>query len=116
MRFLADANVGRAVVAMIRSLGHDCRDGTTLPARMADAEVLQLAATEGRILVTSDKDFGELVFRLGVVTPGVVLIRIQARTEAERAEILLRWWPRIEGRLPGSFVTVGERSVRVRPL
>jgi predicted nuclease of predicted toxin-antitoxin system len=62
MKFLADAHISREMVAMIRDLGHDCRDAATIPPRMPDVDLLRMAAGEQRIMMTSDKGFGELVF------------------------------------------------------
>ncbi len=72
MKFLADAHISAEMVAMIRDLGHDCADASAIPPRMQDVNVLRMAAGEERVVVTADKDFGELVFVHGLACPGVV--------------------------------------------
>jgi predicted nuclease of predicted toxin-antitoxin system len=62
MKFLADAHISVEMVAMLRDLGYDCLDSTVIPPRMLDVNVLRMAADDQRVVVTSDKDFGELVF------------------------------------------------------
>ncbi len=116
MRFLADAHISLEMVSMIRDLGHDCADGSVIPPRVADVEVLRMAADEGRVVVTADKDFGELVFVHGVDCPGVVLIRIALAHETDRVARARSVWPTVLSRLPGSFVTVTTSNVRARPL
>lgn len=116
MKFLADAHVSVEMVAMIRGLGHDRLDAAAIPPRMPDADVLRMAAGEGRILVTADKDFGELVFALGIACPGVVLIRVALADEADRVARVRSVWPAVLSRLPGSFVTITASSVRARPM
>ncbi|HAR99145.1 MAG TPA: hypothetical protein DCS11_09710 [Syntrophus sp. (in: bacteria)] len=71
---------------------------------------------EGRILLTEDKDFGELVYRLKKPSRGMILIRIDVQERHRK-------WPRAEAliakygdRLPGHFVVVDLNKFRFRPL
>ena len=73
------------------------------------------AADEGRLLITDDKDFGELVFRKRLLTAGVVLLRLHRLPLRERLEWLRTAWERILSQPAGSFVVVTERKMRVRP-
>lgn len=101
---------------MIRDLGHDCLNASTIPPRMPDVDVLRMAADDDRVVITADKDFGELVFVHGIPCPGVILIRIAMAHEADRVAHVRSVWPTVLSRLPGSFVTVTAAGVRVRPL
>lgn len=116
MRILADENFPGAAVTALQDLGHDVRwVRTDLPGAQ-DREVLALAAQESRILITFDKDFGELVFHLGLpASCGLVLFRL-ARTSPR--EIAKRLATVLESRTDweGSFAVVEERRVRLRPL
>src|SRR5688572_22279154 len=116
MRFLADAHISVEMVAMIRDLGHDCLDSSAIPVRMPDPDVLRKAAGEDRILITSDKDFGELVFVYRIPCPGVILIRIALANETDRVAHARSVWPTVLSRLPGSFVTVTASTIRARPI
>jgi len=78
-RLLADEDVPGAVVAALRQQGHDvawiAEDASGSP----DPEVLARAQRENRVVVTFDKDFGELAFRRGLAASvGVVLFRIRS--------------------------------------
>ena len=101
MRFLVDASSGRAVVE-------------EMP-RAVDLAILERARAEARVIVTNDKDFGELAFRSGHAHAGVLLLRLRDESPANRvrvvASVLAGWaeW------LTGSFVVATERGVRVRP-
>ena len=101
---------------MIRALGHDCEDASAIPPRMPDVDVLRKAATDDRVVITADKDFGELVFVHQIECPGVILIRVALARETDRAAHCHSVWPTVLSRLPGSFVTVTESSVRARPI
>ena len=63
MRFLADENVPRGIVARLRYLGSDIAYIQEIRSGMSDLEVIDLARTQGRILLTFDKDFLKLVSR-----------------------------------------------------
>ena len=116
MKFQADAHISIEMVALIRSLGHDCRDATAIPPRLPDVDVLRRAADEQRIVITADKDFGELVFVHQIACPGIILVRIALANETDRVARLESAWPIALSRLPGSFVTVTATTIRARPI
>ena len=76
-RLLANENVPRVAIAALRAAGHDVLwAGEEFPTT-ADADVLARAVADARVLVTLDKDFGELAVRRGLpATSGVVLLRL----------------------------------------
>ena len=81
-----------------------------------DEIVLQQAYREGRVLLTEDKDFGELVYHLKKPAAGIVLIRIpveQRHTKWIRIKKLIECHG---DRLPGHLVIVGAERFRFRPL
>ena len=116
MKILVDAHIGRLIVGFLEGLGHDVLRATTLPRKTPDAAILRMAVAEGRIVITSDKDFGELVFRLHEPAKGIILLRIDVRHETERLEVLARFWSRIERSVVGHFVVVTSKTVRRTPL
>jgi predicted nuclease of predicted toxin-antitoxin system len=71
MKFLADAHISVEMIAMLCDLGHDCLDSAAIPHRMPDVDVLRMAAADGRVLLTADKDFGELVLSMPSVVPAL---------------------------------------------
>ncbi|MDQ7850343.1 MAG: DUF5615 family PIN-like protein [Armatimonadota bacterium] len=78
MRFLADAGVAQRVVDWLRADGHDVvhlRDRGLQ--RLTDREVFELASAEGRILITFDLDFGEIVASSGSHVVSVILFRLR---------------------------------------
>lgn len=77
MRFLADENLPGRLVAALRAAGHDVAWVRTDAPGSSDRQVLAMAAAEQRILVTFDKDFGELAGRASLpATGGVILLRV----------------------------------------
>jgi predicted nuclease of predicted toxin-antitoxin system len=84
MKLLLDANVSRLVADWLESLGNDLSRAAAFPPRTPDDQILDRANAEGRIVVTADKDFGELVFRNNEAAVGVILLRIDVASEQER--------------------------------
>ena len=79
MRFLADESCDFNVVRALREAGFDVLPVVEITPRATDARVIELATLADRILLTEDKDFGQLVYASTETTPGVVLIRFPAR-------------------------------------
>jgi predicted nuclease of predicted toxin-antitoxin system len=88
VRLLADEGVDAPTVARLRADGHDVTYVAELMPGITDEAVLDLANAESRVLLTADKDFGELVFRMGRVTVGVLLLRLAGLGTEARAEMV----------------------------
>ncbi|HEX2076951.1 MAG TPA: DUF5615 family PIN-like protein [Longimicrobium sp.] len=85
MIFVCDEGVDRSIVEQLRADEHEVVHIAELSPSISDDEVLAEANTRGAVLVTADKDFGELVFRLGKLSTGVLLIRLhEIATTRER--------------------------------
>lgn len=114
MNLLADECVAGEVVARLRDDGHTVEAAGDAAPGAADDDVLARAAGSGRVLVTADKDFAELVYRLGRAHAGVVLLRLSGLTAPERAEIVSVVFRERAVELPGSFTVVEPDVVRIR--
>src|SRR5712692_2389134 len=90
MRFLANENFPLAAVEALRSTGHDVASVATDAPGSIDESVLQRSATERRVLLTFDKDFGELVFVRGArASHGVVLFRVVLSSPEKAARFIV---------------------------
>ena len=85
MRLLADESCDFTVVSALRSAGHDVTAIAEISPSAEDAPVLAMARTDGRVLVTEDKDFGLLAYAGGHDTAGVILIRFPAEYKRTRS-------------------------------
>jgi predicted nuclease of predicted toxin-antitoxin system len=88
VNLLADENVDRAVVERLRQDGHDVAYVVELFPSIPDEDVLRQANDRNALLVTADRDFGELVFRQRRLHRGVVLLRLAGLSNATKAEIV----------------------------
>lgn len=113
MRFLADESCDFAVVRSLRAAGHDVVAVAEVAPRAEDEAVIEFAANEGRLLLTEDKDFGQLVYASGHATGGVILLRFPAVARASLAEAVLHLVTERGDQLPGSFVVVQPGRFRI---
>jgi predicted nuclease of predicted toxin-antitoxin system len=75
MQFLDDESCDFAFVNALRDAGHDVLVVGQITPRADDSVVIRLALEQNRVLLTEDKDFGQLVFASGEQSSGVVLFR-----------------------------------------
>jgi len=116
VRFAADECCDAVLVAGLRADGHDVWYVMEAARGADDRTVLQNAQAEQRILLTEDKDFGELVVRLGLPTYGVLLLRMNPTDSQAKLARLREVLQKHASRLPGSFVVVDDSKTRFRPL
>ena len=76
--------------------------------------MLEDASRRSAILITSDKDFGELVFRQGRVSEGVVLVRLEGLSPEAKAEITSNAIREHGAEMPGNFVVLSPGTLRIR--
>ena len=117
MRFIANENFPLAAVGILRQAGHDVLSVSEHSPGISDSEVLRLAAAEGRVLVTFDGDYGELVYLREVpCPPAIVYLRFQPVTPVEPAEAVLNFCQRHGAKLSGCFCVIERSLTRIRPL
>jgi predicted nuclease of predicted toxin-antitoxin system len=116
LRLLADECADGELVLLLRQAGHDVRYVAEGNAGHSDDEVLRLAVADGRVLLTEDTDFGELVVRLGKPTLGVVLLRLAGATAAIKAARVRLLLAAHADQIHGHYVVVGSDRIRFRPL
>ena len=86
MKYLADANIPRLLVDELRGAGHDVLWAWSALPRTSDEELVTIAEREGRVVITYDKGFGDLVF-VQRRTVGVILLRLRAHDRARRVPL-----------------------------
>ena len=103
------------VVARLAELGHAIDlSSSFLAAGASDEAVLELSSQADAILVPSDKDFGELVFRRQKGSSGVLLMRLPGLSPAEKANLVAALLNTHHQDLPGSFTVLSRGAVRIR--
>lgn len=113
MKLLLDENIGRSTSEALRREGHDVSwiggdsAGTADPAIMAQAE------RESRVLVTKDKDFGELAFKKGQAHGGVILLRLADERPENTLRVIRGVLHNLARRKPPFFAVASDSECRV---
>ena len=114
MKLLLDTCVWGGAAAALAAAGHEVRWMGETPPDPGDAAVLRLAFDEGRVLITLDKDFGELAIVYGKPHCGIVrLVDIPARRQGAYCTTVLDRYADELSR--GAILTVTSKLVRIRP-
>ena len=113
MRILADENVEAPVIRQLRAAGHDVLSVSEALPSIADDEVLAWASQATRLLLTIDKDFGDLVFRHRQPHAGVLLCRMAEVPMPERVALILQILARHGDELHRGFGVLTGRLFRL---
>lgn len=113
MRFLVDENVGPSVADWLMDQRHDVSSVYQDYRGENDTFVLEKAQFEERILVTNDKDFGDMVFRQKRPHSGVILLRLGNEQPKNAIAALSGLLERYSDQLAENFVVVTETAVRI---
>jgi predicted nuclease of predicted toxin-antitoxin system len=116
VRFLADESCDFAAVRALRAAGHDVTTVAEQLRGATDDRVLAQAVAEGRVVLTEDTDFGELVFSRGSRSIGVILLRFPAQARAVLADSVVTFVAGTGERLIGAFVVLEPGRARMRPM
>jgi predicted nuclease of predicted toxin-antitoxin system len=116
MRFLADESCDAAVVRALQGAGHDVGSIAHTMRGATDVAVLATALLGGRVLITEDKDFGEIVFAARKPAVGVLLLRYPSSARSEMASVVLEVVTARSAELTGAFTVIGPAGVRTTPL
>ncbi len=116
MRFLADESCDFSIVRALRAAGHDVVAVAELLGGTPDHEVINLARADGRVLLTEDKDFGQLVFSALAGSSGVILIRYPATVRDRLPLSVVRLVEKLGDSILRVFVTMTPGRIRLNRL
>ena len=114
MNLVCDEGVDEPIVSRLRADGHTVVYVRELAPGIGDDEVLATANGSGSPLVTSDKDFGELVFRQGRIAHGIVLLRLAGLSNAAKADLVSQAVASHGPQFTGAFTVISPGLVRIR--
>ena len=114
MKIVADENVDKEIVDRLRADGHDVLYIAEENAGIDDRTVLDRSLQTGAILLTADKDFGDLVFRQRLVHSGVLLVRLAGVRPDLKAGLVATTFDRHGEELRSGFAVLSKRNLRFR--
>lgn len=117
MNFLANENFPLNSIKLLKNAGYNVASVIEDTPGAKDHDVLERAHAEKRIVMTFDRDYGELIYKHKLLAPdGVVYFRFDPSTPEEPAKILLDIIERGKTSLSGKFTVVERGRIRQRPI
>jgi predicted nuclease of predicted toxin-antitoxin system len=113
VRLLADEGVDQQIVDALRAAGHDVLYAAESSPSNADDALLRMASAEARILITPDRDFGELVYRRKMATRGVLLLRLAGLSQEAKQRSVIAAMDRGE-EMKDAFSVLSPGQLRIR--
>ena len=114
LKFLIDESSGVKLYKFLLEKKYDVKFVSEIMPGTEDIEILKYAEKEKRVLITNDKDFGELIFRLKMPSSGVILLRLKKNIPINRIKYTLNLIENFSDKLKNNFVVVKENQVRIR--
>lgn len=112
MRFLVDECSGPTLAQWLQDQGHDVFSVYEQARGITDEEVLRIAVENERIVITVDKDFGEMIFREKRPHHGIILLRLKDERSKNKIAAMERLLANFATRLRSQFVVVTDTQVR----
>jgi predicted nuclease of predicted toxin-antitoxin system len=116
MKILADVNIEKPIVDYTVGIGFDVKWIPDYNCMLPDDNLLTMANTESRVLMTNDKDFGELVFRQNKITTGIILVRMKGASSEKKVKAIKKLFKNYPSKIYNHFVVVAENKMRFVPL
>ncbi|MCI0529224.1 MAG: DUF5615 family PIN-like protein [Nitrospira sp.] len=113
-KFLVDVGVGKKVERWLLQSQYDVKAVRDISSSMEDDEILQMAVSESRIVLTMDKDFGELVYNFSLPHAGVLLLRLEEAKADEKVKIVKSILENYADQLPNKFSVFQNGRLRIR--
>lgn len=110
MKFILDENIGKKVAQYLRTQGYPTQRIREINPGIEDSQVLNLALSQNSILITLDKDFGQLIFKLGQKHAGVIFLRMDDQTQENVIKALNYVLLNHKDKLETAFLTLTETS------
>jgi len=116
MKFLADENLEYSIISFLREKNIDVVAVRDIMKGVSDSKIIEYAFENSLVIITSDKDFGELTFRLKRPNHGIILLRFSEDNIFEKANILWAALKKLGEDAVNKFVVIEKNSIRVKSL
>lgn len=114
LKLLFDVGVSKKAEIYFKENGFDVLAVRDINPFMADKDILKLAVEEERLVITMDKDFGELVFNSKDVHSGVLLLRMEDADWKHKTNVLSEIFLNYSEEIKGSFSVYQDKKLRIR--
>jgi predicted nuclease of predicted toxin-antitoxin system len=114
LKFLVDVGVGKKVEKWLEENGYDVKAVRDINPKAKDSEILTLAVAEGRMVITMDKDFGELVYNSGKLHAGVLILRLENANGDKKVEIVKKIMTDYTDKIKNKFCVFQDGRLRIK--
>lgn len=114
MNFLADESIDRQIVERLRKEEYSVLYVVDMDPGLSNGDVFNLANQKKAILLTADKDFGEMVFHQKMINEGVVLIRLAGLSPSSKAEVVVLAIKHHFNEINEAFTVISPGAIRIR--
>ena len=114
LKFLIDVSAGRKIEKYLLDEGYDTKAVKDIDPRMEDEDIIRIAVSEARMIVTMDKDFGELVYHCSMRHSGVLLLRLEDETGAEKVRVVRHIMENYSSQIRDCFCVFQNDRLRIR--
>jgi predicted nuclease of predicted toxin-antitoxin system len=115
MKIVADESVDFGIINYLRNAGYSIIAIAETSPGIPDAQVLKIAVLNKALLITEDKDFGELTFRLRLDHYGILLIRLSNLKREERIDLASQIIQLHFNKLKNQFSVLTKQGLRIKP-
>jgi predicted nuclease of predicted toxin-antitoxin system len=116
IKFLADVNVEKPIVDYLSKQGYDIKWVPDYDCQIDDEDLLRMANEERRILITNDKDFGDLIFLQKKLSVGTILFRVKDQKSQGKIKLMKKLLMGHRDKLLNHYVVITKLKIRIIPL
>lgn len=116
MNFLADESVDYNVFKILENAGYNVKHVSNISPGISDIEVVNHAVKNDSIIITEDKDFGELAIRFKMNTKGIVLLRFTSLSLEEKNKIILNAFSEHCDEMYNGITVVSDKKIRIKKI
>ena len=114
LKFIIDVGVGKKVEDFLYKSGYDVLSVREINPSMSDSKIIGIASKNNRIIITMDKDFGELVYNSGLKHKGILLLRTENCSADKKIIILSEILRNYSSELEENFCVFSKDRLRIR--
>lgn len=113
VRFITDVNVEKPIVDYLLKDGYDVKWVPDYNCEILDEDLLILANAENRVLITNDKDFGELIFLQRRLSAGIILFRVKGQRVEDKVKLVKKLLDKYSEKILNHFIVMTKGKIRI---
>lgn len=116
MNFLADESVDYNIFKVLKKTGYNIEHVLDIFPGEMDEKIVNYAYSKDSIILTEDKDFGELAIRFKLNTKGIILLRFVNLSSEEKGKIVLNAFAEHEKEMHNSLTVISDKKIRIKKI